>query len=212
MGLRALHSRKSNGSQSHLWDGMSGSTAVNEPTSEAASGRKSRRTAFWWILVTCVVIVAVVAPFAYLQYGPLPIEVQTSSAVVIDYDNTTGAWSINRTSYSLDVSICPTFHGWTGGTYTCEFTVANPMNITQYEMAVGFGYGWTVPGNNPTLTTWGSNVTNEPNGTIALMPFGGTLYVNVSARLPDSGGGDFTNYVIVAMVGWGCYRVPCVQG
>jgi hypothetical protein len=161
--------------------------------------------------VTCVVVAGIAAPFVYFQYGPLPIEVQTSPAVVIDYLNTTGSWSINRTSYSLKVSICPIFHGWTGGTYRCEFRILNPMNITQYETSAAFIYGWTVPGNEATFTIQGSNVTGEPNGTIAMMPYVGILHVGISARLPDLGGGEFTNHIVVGLVGRGCYSLPCQE-
>lgn len=172
--------------------------------------RKPPHSALWWILLACAVLGGALATGAWLQYGPLPIEVRTSSDVLIDYEFPAGAMPINQTSYSLNVSICPTFHGWTGGTFTCEFTISNPMNLTQYEWGIGFLYGWTVPG-KADLTTVGSNVTFEPNGTIALMPLTGLLRVSISATLPDEGGGEFTNHIAVGMVGWGCYNEVCSE-
>jgi len=186
-------------------------SAINHPGHATPAGKPPHGVAFW-IGIMCLVLAAITAPFAYLQYGPLPIQVETSSTVIVDYINTTGSWPITMTSYQLNVSVCATFHGWTGGTYSCTFTVSNPMNVTQYYFALGFHYGWVVPGNRPTLTIQGSNVTGEPNGTVAMMPHTGELSFSVSARLPEQGGGDFTNHVLVGMIGWGCYTVPCAQG
>lgn len=184
-----------------------------EPTHERAGGRevgvaegtvqRLPRKRLGAILILCAVVIAVAIPGVYWGWH---LEVHTN--VLIDYQNSTGSWSINRTTFSLEVSVCPSYSGWAYGTYSCEFTISNPMDIPQYLQTEGVAYGWTVPGDNPTMSSWGSNTTVEPNGTIQLMPAVGVWHVDITARLPGQGG-DYTNTFAVSMSGWGCYQIPC---